>query len=85
LLVEAGWINMVDELWLVVAPHDLTLSRLKERGLPEPEALARMAAQTPPEKLKQHAREVIQNDGDLAKLKSTVENLWRKIHNEVGA
>jgi dephospho-CoA kinase len=85
LLVEAGWMDMVDELWLVVAPHDLTLKRLKERGLPEQEALARMAAQTPPEKLKQHAGEVIQNDGDLAKLKSTVENLWRKIHNEVGA
>jgi dephospho-CoA kinase len=83
LLVEAGWMDMVDVLWLVVAPHDLTLKRLKERGLPEPEALARMAAQTPPEKLKQYAGEVIHNDGDLAKLKSTVENLWRKIHNEV--
>ena len=42
-----------------------------------------LATQTPPEKLKQYAGEVIMNDGDLAKLKSTVENLWRKIHNEV--
>jgi dephospho-CoA kinase len=82
LLVEAGWIDMVDVLWLVVAPHDITLKRLQERGLPESEALARLAAQTPPEKLRLHAGEVIHNDGDLTKLKSSVENLWHKMHNE---
>jgi dephospho-CoA kinase len=82
LLVEAGWLDMVDVLWLVVAPHDATLKRLQERGLPESEALARLAAQTPPEKLRLYATEVIHNDGDLVKLKSTVENLWNKMHNK---
>ena len=37
LLVEAGWMDMVDELWLVTASRETTLQRLKERGLSESE------------------------------------------------
>src|ERR1039458_81419 len=31
LFVEAGWMDMVDELWLVVAPKEITLKRLEDR------------------------------------------------------
>ncbi len=82
LLVEAGWMDMIDTLWLVIAPHDLTLKRLKERGLPESEALARMSAQTPPEKLEKYAQKIINNDGNLAKLKLTVKSLWENTFND---
>lgn len=83
LLVEAGWMDMVDELWLVEAPVEPTLKRLqKERGLPEAEALARMAAQTPAEKLAVYAREIIRNDGTLEDLKNKVHTLWRSRQKE---
>jgi dephospho-CoA kinase len=81
LLVEAGWMDMVDELWLVTAPKELTLKRLEGRGLPESEALARMAAQTPPEKLASYARAVIKNDGNMDRLREQVEKLWNGLHN----
>jgi dephospho-CoA kinase len=85
LLVEAGWMDMLDELWLVTAPRDLTLKRLEGRGLPESEALARMAAQTPPEKLASYARAVINNDGNMDHLKEQVEKLWNGLHNKKGS
>ena len=80
LLVEAGWMDMVDELWLVVAPRDITLKRLQEqRGISEAEAMARMAAQTPAEKLAAHAKIIIHNDSSLEDLKSRVKKLWDEI------
>ncbi len=82
LLVEAGWTDMVDELWLVVASKNITLKRLEGRGLREPEALARMAAQTPFEKLKPHATVVIHNDGSLEELKAKVNQLWTELNQE---
>jgi dephospho-CoA kinase len=74
--------DMVDQLWLVVAPKDLTLKRLEGRGVPESEALARMANQPPPEKKIGLASQVINNEGDLEDLKKKVENLWQALHNE---
>jgi dephospho-CoA kinase len=82
LLVEAGWMDMVDELWLVVAPREITLKRLEGRGVPEAEALARMAKQPPPDKKLGIATEVINNKGGLEDLKAKVENLWQGLHNK---
>jgi dephospho-CoA kinase len=82
LLVEAGWMDMVDELWLITASRGITLERLKKRGLTESEALARLASQTPPEKLKSHARVVISNDGSLEDLRTRVEEQWKRLVND---
>jgi dephospho-CoA kinase len=82
LLVEAGWMDLVDELWLVTAPKDITLRRLAGRGVSEPEALARMAKQPPPEKKIKFATQVIDNESNLEDLKKKVENLWQALHNE---
>jgi dephospho-CoA kinase len=82
LLVEAGWMDMVNELWLVVAPKDLTLRRLEGRGVSESEALARLAKQPPPEKKMGYASQVINNEGNLEDLRKKVENLWQALHNE---
>jgi dephospho-CoA kinase len=79
LLVEAGWMDMVDELWLVTASQEITLQRLKERGLSESEALARLAAQTPPEKLSSYAKEVISNNVSLEDLRDRLTRLWKKV------
>jgi phosphopantetheine adenylyltransferase/dephospho-CoA kinase len=45
-LLEAGWDDFVDEVWVVTAPHASILSRLAERnGLSEEAAEARVASQ----------------------------------------
>jgi dephospho-CoA kinase len=69
---------MVDELWLVTAPQELTMERLKQRNLPESAALARLANQTPPERLMPYAKVVIKNDGSLADLKTRIKELWEE-------
>ena len=74
--------DLVDELWLVTAPKDITLRRLAGRGVSEPEALARMAKQLPPEKKIKFATQVIDNESNLEDLKKKVENLWQALHNE---
>ena len=78
LLVEAGWMDMVDELWLVTASQSLTLERLKIRRLSESEALRRLASQTPPERLTTQAKVVIKNDSTLEDLRTNVEKLWKE-------
>ena len=80
-MIEAGWAPMVDEVWLAIAPKDLTLQRLKERGLPESEALARMAAQVPGEEKRDRATVIINNDGSREDLRAKVVKLWNERHN----
>jgi dephospho-CoA kinase len=81
LLIEAGWTDIPDELWVVTAPEEVTLKRLKERGMSEPEALARLAAQMPFEKMKPYASVVIENNGSLEDLKNQVVKFWQKLNN----
>jgi dephospho-CoA kinase len=78
----ADWIPLTDEVWLVQAPHEVKLERLKQRGLSPDEALRRMASQTPLDE-KAYPRVVtIDNSGSLADLRRQLEKLWRSIHNE---
>ena len=44
-LVESGGSAICDELWIVVAAEHVQLQRLAGRGVPEPEARRRLAAQ----------------------------------------
>src|SRR5215212_1201600 len=39
LLIEAGWRDLVDEVWLVTASRDVAVARLAARGL-DPDAVA---------------------------------------------
>lgn len=78
LLLEAGWTSLVDEVWVTVASESTVLRRLKKRvGLSETEALARIRSQLSSEERAKHADVVINNDGNLAKLKARVRELWQ--------
>jgi dephospho-CoA kinase len=82
ILVDAPWMQRVDQVWAVKAPREVILKRLKERGVSEPEALARMANQPPPEASVKQGLVIINNNGSLDELRSRVEKLWNDIHNE---
>jgi dephospho-CoA kinase len=82
LIGEAGWTSLAEQIWVVKSAPQITLKRLKERGVSEAEARARMAAQKPAEEQVQHRLVIINNDGSLEDLKAGVKILWRKLFNE---
>jgi len=81
LLIEAGWRNLVDRVWLVVAPEAAIVQRVKEQqGLGESQTLARLKSQMPAEEKAKYADAVIYNDGSLNRLESRVTELWNALH-----
>jgi len=81
LLIEAGWVNMVNEVWLVVAPEAGIVQRVKEQqGMGESQILARLKSQMPAGKKMKYADAVIYNDSDIPRLEARVTELWNALH-----
>ena len=77
LLLEAGWDSLVDEIWIVRAPEDKVVERLKQRDkLPGGEIKERMRSQLAFEEASPRAQVVIHNLGDLAGLQREVKSSW---------
>jgi dephospho-CoA kinase len=83
LLFETGYDSRVDKALLVVAPMDLRLRRIMQRDrMSEDHARSRMAAQIDPEDARTRADYVIENDGDLAHLKTAVARAYEALKME---
>jgi len=81
LLIEAGWRDLVDRVWLVVAPQAAIVQRVKEQqGLGQSQILARLKSQMPAGEKAKYADAVIYNDGSLNGLESRVTELWEALH-----
>ncbi len=79
-LLEGGLAHLCDAVWLVVAPREVQIARLREtRSLSREEATARIDAQPPAEPKRALADVVITNDGSLAHLRAQVYEAWQKI------
>lgn len=76
LLVEAGWQDLVDQVWLVRATPAVARARLAARGLSAADIEARLAAATDPALATAAAHVIIDNDGDLASLERAVDAAW---------
>jgi len=80
ILLEAGWNQLVDEVWITIAPESVVVERTRERtGLPEEQILARIRSQMSSEERAKHADVVINNDGSLDELKDKVRELWEGV------
>ena len=78
LLFERHMTEVFDRLILVDAPRPVRLERLVgERGLPEAEAMAMIAAQMPAELKRARADFVIDNTGTLSELDRAWMRRWR--------
>jgi len=80
LLIEAGMVEMVDEVWLVVVDQATQLQRLMARdhyGLQQ--ALNRISAQIPIEKKTRYADIVIDNTGPVRETRARVKKLWDRL------
>ena len=75
LLVETGWVDSVDEVWVTVAPRTVVLNRLQRMGFTRREALARLGAQMKPEERLKKADVVINTDTSLEELKARAKEL----------
>lgn len=80
LLIEAGWTDLVDQVWVTISPETKVINRLvSEKGFTEEEAKARINSQTPISERAKGADVVIENDSDIDALRRKVRELWHKI------
>ena len=79
-LFEAGWNLLVDKVLVVTASYNIRLRRIREStNLSFEEIKGVMEAQLPQEEKIQRADFVIENEGDLGKLRDEVKKLWKRV------
>ncbi len=79
ILIEAGWQNLVDEVWVVRASKNEQLERLMTRDhLSHREAMDRIEAQMPLKQKLQQADVIIDNTMNVEQTRKQVELLWQK-------
>ena len=85
LLIEADWLPLADEVWLVTATPETARRRLMERnGLNAEQAESRLRAQLTNEKRRPYADVAIENDGTTEELRRAVDEAWSKLEIRVG-
>ena len=79
-LLEAGWQALVDQLWVVVTPTEVAIARLRDdRGVPEDQARARIAAQMSNDERIAHADTVIHNAAGRDALRDAITTAWQHL------
>ena len=77
ILIEANWLPLVDEVWLVVATPDAVAARLgAQRGLAAPDVEARIRAQLSDADRRRFAHVVIENTGSVDELRQQLSAAW---------
>ena len=79
-LIEAGWTDIVDEVWVVTVPVEVARARLMARnGITEEQANARIGSQISNAERERLANVIIDNGGTLQDLETKVEDAWRQL------
>jgi dephospho-CoA kinase len=76
LLVETGQADRYDLVLVVEADPDIRIARLVQRGLPEDDARARIAAQASDEQRRAVADVVLDNSGTREELAAQLDRFW---------
>jgi dephospho-CoA kinase len=80
ILIEANWLPLFDEVWLVVASKERVIERVeRERGLAPEQTEARIRAQLSDDERRKHATIVVTNNGTIEDLRTAVAELWRGV------
>jgi dephospho-CoA kinase len=80
LLIESGLHQMVDEVWVMSVPREIQIKRLMNRDkIGKEEAEAMIQSQMPLDEKLAHAHHVIDNSGSSERLKTLLEEAWKKI------
>jgi dephospho-CoA kinase len=79
-LIEANWMSLVDQVWVVVASEAVVVDRLaKQRSLSPDQVRTRIAAQLPNDERLKHAQVVIRNDGSLEEVRTAIQQAWDQL------
>jgi dephospho-CoA kinase len=79
-LIEANWMALVDQVWVVVASEVVVVDRLaKQRHLSAEQVRTRIAAQLSNEERLKYAHVVIRNDGSLEEVRHAVQQAWDQL------
>ena len=79
ILIEAGWTDLCDQVWVATSPEDQVVQRIQARNnLTEEQVRARMASQMSTEERVKHAHVVIDNNGNLDDLSRKVSAAWKE-------
>lgn len=77
LLIEASWTDLVEQVWVTVAPEPVVIKRVQgQRGLTPEEVRARIRSQLPSEERAKHAHVVLDTDCELEEVRRKVDALW---------
>ncbi len=83
ILIEANWLPLVHEVWLVVATHTAVVERVAaERGLSPDEIETRIRSQLSEAERRRFAQVVIENYGSLDELREQVRSAWARLLRE---
>ena len=76
-LIEAGWTDAADEVWVVTAPETDVIQRIQTRNnLTEEQVRARISSQMSNEERVKYAHVVVENNGPLEHLRHKIVMLW---------
>jgi dephospho-CoA kinase len=83
-LLEAGWQDLCDEVWVVNTTIRNAVERLQARnGLSEEAALARINSQMPARERAERADVKIENNGTEEQLQARVERAWKQLERRI--
>jgi dephospho-CoA kinase len=78
--VEAGWDDLVDQIWVAAVPEEVAAKRFSQRsGLTGEEAVRRIKSQMSNEERIEHADRVIDTSRSIEQTKSDVHKLWHEL------
>ena len=85
-LIEADWIDLVDEVWVLTAKADVARDRLMARNrLSEEQAQSRIDSQISNRDRLEYADVKIDNSGSLEQFQRRVAAQWRKLQRRIAA
>ena len=79
ILLESGWEQFCQEVWVVYSEPDVVLERLQAKGFSENDARQRLARQMDPDTRLAKAHRVIQNNSTPKALAQAVEQTWAQL------
>ncbi len=83
-MIEAGWQDLVDEVWVITVPPEVARERLMERnGLSAEDADNRISSQLSNDERIKHADVVISTDCPLAEVTDRVDEAWAALQQRI--
>ena len=80
ILIEANWLPLADQVWLVVAGTQTVVERLgNQRGLSPDDVSRRVGAQLSEAERLKFADVVIENRGSIEELRTRVSSAWNRV------